>query len=118
MATDIVLVLTTVPDGDRGEAIAQALVEERLAACVNVLAPMISFYRWRGAIERDAERQLVIKTTQDRVAAVQSRIAALHPYELPEFVVVSVTDGSAAYLDWVRSETTLTDVSPPRLSSS
>jgi periplasmic divalent cation tolerance protein len=102
--TDIVLVLTTVPIGSRGELIARALVDERLAACVNIHAPMTSFYRWRGAIERDVERQLVIKTTRDRVPALQSRLAELHSYELPEFVVVAVTDGSAAYLDWAKNE--------------
>jgi periplasmic divalent cation tolerance protein len=102
--TDIVLVLTTVPVGSRGETIARALVDERLAACVNIHAPMTSFYRWRGAVERDVERQLVIKTTRDRVPALQSRLAELHSYELPEFVVVAVTDGSAAYLDWAKSE--------------
>ena len=115
--TDIVLVLTTVPVGDLGETIARALVEEHLAACVNVHAPMASFFRWQGAIERDVERQLVIKTTRDRVPADRSRLAGLHSYELPEFVVVSVADGSAAYLDWVRDETTQPDASPSRLSS-
>lgn len=103
--TDIVLVLTTVPVGDRGEAIARMLVDERLAACVNVLAPMTSFYRWQSAVERDVERQLIIKTTRDRVAAVQQRLTELHSYELPEFLVVPVSDGSTGYLDWIRKET-------------
>jgi periplasmic divalent cation tolerance protein len=103
--TDIVLILTTVPVGDRGEQIAKALVDERLAACVNVLAPMTSIYRWKGTVERDAEQQLVIKTTRDRVTAVQQRVSTLHPYELPEFVVLPVSDGSTTYLDWVRTET-------------
>ena len=102
--SDIVLVLTTVPAGDRGEMIARTLVDERLAACVNVLGPMTSFYRWKGAVERDEERQVVIKTTNARVPAVRARLAELHTYELPEFVVVAVADGSAAYLDWVRRE--------------
>jgi len=101
----VVLVLTTVPDAARGEEIARALVEGQLAACVNVCAPMTSFYRWKDAIERDTEHQLVIKTTPDRVAAVEARLAALHPYELPEFLVVPVAHGSAAYLDWVVRET-------------
>jgi periplasmic divalent cation tolerance protein len=102
--TDIVLVLTTVPVGGLGETIARALVDERLAACVNIHAPMASFYRWGGAVERGVEQQLVIKTTRDRVPALQSRLAGLHSYELPEFVVVAVEDGSAAYLDWAKSE--------------
>jgi periplasmic divalent cation tolerance protein len=90
-----------VPAGDRGETIARALVEEHLAACVSVGAPMTSFYRWRGAVERDEERQLVIKTTRDRVPALQERLAELHPYDVPEFLVLAVTGGSAAYLDWI-----------------
>jgi periplasmic divalent cation tolerance protein len=102
---DVVVILTTVPAGGKGEQIAQALVEERLAACVNVLAPMTSIYRWRGAVERDTEQQLIIKTSSGRVAAVQARLAALHPYDLPEFVVLSVADGSAAYLEWIGQET-------------
>ena len=103
--TDVVLVLTTVPVGERGEAIARALVDERLAACVNVLAPMTSFYRWHGAVERDVERQLIIKTTRDHVAAIQARLVELHSYDLPELVVLLVSDGGAAYLEWVRNET-------------
>ena len=93
------------PADDRGEAIARALVDERLAACVNLLGPMTSFYRWHGAVERDVERQLLIKTTRGRVAALQARLIELHPYDLPEFVVLPVSEGGPAYLDWVRNET-------------
>ena len=99
--TDIVIVLTTVPDGELGETIASALVGERLAACVNVHAPMTSVYRWEGRVERESERQLVIKTTRDRVRLVQTRVAELHSYKLPEFLVLPVSDGSTAYLGWV-----------------
>jgi periplasmic divalent cation tolerance protein len=102
---DAVVVLTTVPSGDQGETIALALVEERLAACVNVLPPMTSIYRWRGAVERDSERQMIIKTSRDRVPVLQARLATLHPYELPEFIVLSVADGGAAYLEWIGAET-------------
>ena len=112
-AVPVVIVLTTVPLGDRGDTIARALVDEHLAACVTVGAPMTSFYRWRGAVERDEERQIVIKTTRDRVPALQTRLAALHTYEVPEFLVVAVTDGSAAYLDWITAS-----VEPDRLPSS
>jgi periplasmic divalent cation tolerance protein len=104
--TDIVLILTTVPDGDLGETIARSLVDERLAACVNLLAPMTSVYRWRGVMEREIERQVVIKTTRERVAAVRARLTQLHSYEVPEFIVLPVVDGSTAYLEWVRAETT------------
>ena len=102
---DVVVILTTVPAGSKGEEIAQALVEERLAACVNVLAPMTSIYRWRGAVERDTEQQLIIKTSSGRAAAVQARLTALHPYDVPEFLVLSVADSSTAYFEWVGNET-------------
>lgn len=103
--SNIVLILTTVPDGEAGEAIARALVDERLAACVNLLAPMTSLYRWKGAVERDVERQLMIKTAADRIASIQTRLRELHSYELPEFLVLPVSGGSAAYVDWVQAQT-------------
>jgi periplasmic divalent cation tolerance protein len=99
--TNTVLVLTTVGDNDQAEELARSLVEERLAACVNVYGPMTSFYRWKGAVERDAERQLVIKTTRDRLPALETRLKALHSYDLPEFIVLSVESGNAAYLAWL-----------------
>ena len=102
---DVVLILTTVPAAARAEVIARSLVDERLAACVNVLSTMTSFYRWQGKIEQEDERQIVIKTTRDRVAAVQTRGRDLHAYEVPEFLVLPVSDGSTGYLDWVRKET-------------
>jgi periplasmic divalent cation tolerance protein len=103
--TDVVLVLTTVDSADAGSRIASALVEERLAACVSVSASAQSTYRWEGVVERATEYQLVIKTTQAQVGTLQRRIAELHSYELPEFLVVPVAAGSPAYLDWVRSAT-------------
>ena len=105
--TDVVLILTTVPDDDRAEPLARTLVEEGLAACVNIHGPMTSIYRWKGEVEREAERQLIIKTTRDRVPALEARVNALHSYELPEFVILPVEGGSTAYLDWVRRETRL-----------
>jgi periplasmic divalent cation tolerance protein len=103
--TDVVLILTTVPDDRTGETLAHTLVEERLAACVNLLPPMTSIYRWRNAVERDAERQVIVKTTRDRIAAVRERIGQLHSYELPELIVLNVEDGSPRYLDWITAET-------------
>jgi periplasmic divalent cation tolerance protein len=103
--TDVVLILTTAPAGDAGEAIARVLVDERLAACVNVLAPMASVYRWQGAVESDTERQLIIKTTSDQAAAIHARLRELHSYDLPEFLVLKVADGGAAYLEWVQAAT-------------
>jgi periplasmic divalent cation tolerance protein len=101
MRNAIVLVLTTVPSEALGEEIGRALVVERLAACVNVSAPMTSIYRWNESIEQEAERQLVIKTTADRIASVEQRIRELHSYELPECLVIETAGGSDAYLNWV-----------------
>lgn len=94
------IILTTVGASTDATALARTLVSERLAACVNVLSPMTSLYHWKGGIEEDSEQQLVIKTTSNRVAAVEARFKEIHPYELPEFVVLSA-DASAAYLEWL-----------------
>ena len=101
----IVLVLTTLGADADAAALARTLVEERLAACVNVL-PVTSVYRWKGQVEQDREQQLVIKTTAGRVAALETRLRALHPYELPEFLVLPAGGGSAAYLLWVAESVT------------
>ena len=96
------LVLTTIGADADAAALARTLVDERLAACVNIGAPMTSVYRWKGTIEQDREQPLVIKTTGDRLVALETRLRALHPYELPEFLVLSASGGSTAYLAWVR----------------
>jgi periplasmic divalent cation tolerance protein len=102
---DFVLVLTTFPaDGDAGK-LARALVDERLAACVNVLPPMRSIYTWRGSTEDAEERQLLIKTTTDRLKELQIRVKELHPYDVPEFLVVPILEGSHDYLTWVAEST-------------
>jgi periplasmic divalent cation tolerance protein len=103
--TDIMIVLTTAPSDERAEAWARTLVEERLAACVNIHGPMVSFYRWKGIVERDAERQVVIKTTRENLTALRARLSELHSYELPEFLVLTVEDGSDEYLKWVVEQT-------------
>ena len=103
--TDAVVVLTTMPDDARADEVARALVDERLAACVNVLPAMASTYRWRGAIERETERQLVIKTTRGRLPALEARMRQLHPYELPEFLVVPVESASSGYAGWISEQT-------------
>jgi periplasmic divalent cation tolerance protein len=97
----IVLVLTTIGVAPEAESIATTLVEERLAACVNVLHPMASTYRWKGRVERELEQQLVIKTSASLVPALERRLKELHPYELPEFLVLRAASASAAYLAWV-----------------
>ena len=101
-SADIVLVLTTLGADADAVALARVLVDERLAACVNILPPMTSIYRWKNAVEQDREQQVVMKTTAGRVAALEARLRQLHPYELPEFLVITASGGSAAYLDWVR----------------
>jgi periplasmic divalent cation tolerance protein len=97
----VVLVLTTIGADADAPALARTLVEERLAACVNVLPAMTSVYRWKGQVESDREQQIVIKTDAGRVQALEARLRELHPYELPEFLVVPAGGGSAAYLAWV-----------------
>ena len=105
METGCVVVWTTIGSASDGQTLASILVNERLAACVNVLAEMESVYRWKGGVESERERQVVIKTTRDRLEALRKRIHELHPYELPEFVVIDIDGGSDAYLDWVKAET-------------
>ena len=98
------VVLLTAPDAACAERLARALVEERLAACVNVVPGVRSFYRWQGAVEAAAELLLVAKTRADRAEALAARVKELHPYELPEVLTLPAAGGSAAYLDWVRTE--------------
>ena len=101
-APDARIVLTTIGSEIDALAMARTLVDERLAACVNVLPAMTSIYRWKGSVEQDTEHQVVIKTAADRLPALEARLRQLHPYELPEFLVLDVAGGGAAYLAWVR----------------
>ncbi|HEX9810888.1 MAG TPA: divalent-cation tolerance protein CutA [Burkholderiales bacterium] len=95
------LVFTTCPDAAAAETIARALVEDRLAACVNVLPPMRSIYRWRGQTESAEEQLLIVKIRVRDYPAVEQRIVALHPYELPEVVAIPIAAGLAGYLAWI-----------------
>ncbi len=99
------LVLTNLPDEATAQALATALVSERLAACVNVMAPCRSIYRWRGEIESTPEVPLLIKSTTARYAALEAAIRARHPYELPEIVAVPIAHGLPEYLAWLIAET-------------
>ena len=99
-SSQLCLVLTTWPADREVDGLATALVSERLAACVNVLAPMTSHYMWEGTLERTQEVQLVIKTAPAQVGALTDRLRGLHPYEVPEIVVLDAT-ASQAYGDWV-----------------
>jgi periplasmic divalent cation tolerance protein len=97
----IVIVLTTLGSSANAEAIAEQLVNERLAACVNILPVMTSIYRWKGKTERDQEHQLAIKTSSSSLPALEARLRELHPYEVPEFLVVPVEAAAAAYREWL-----------------
>ena len=99
------LVLTNLPDRAVAERLAEMLVEKRVAACVNILAPCRSVYRWKGAIQRDEEHPMLIKTTAESYSALEAAIRAGHPYELPEIIAVTVERGLPAYLDWVAAQT-------------
>ncbi len=99
------LILTTLPDEASAQALASLLVNGRLAACVNILAPCRSVYRWQGATENAQEIPLLIKATKARYAALEAAIRASHPYELPEIIAVPVAHGLPEYLMWVATET-------------
>lgn len=100
------LVFTNLPDRAAAERLADQLVGQRLAACVNILAPCRSVYRWKGAVQHDEEHPMLIKTTAERYAELENALRAGHPYELPEIIAVPVGIGLPAYLDWVAAETT------------
>jgi periplasmic divalent cation tolerance protein len=101
----VLLVLTNLPDRAAAERLGGMLVEKQLAACVNILAPCRSVYRWKGAIQHDEEHPMLIKTTPERYEALQQALREGHPYELPEIIAVPVERGLPAYLQWVSDET-------------
>jgi periplasmic divalent cation tolerance protein len=105
LETQHVLILTTLPADADAAAFARTLIEGRLAACVNLLPVMESVYRWQGAVERERERQIVMKTSKDRTAALWQRVRELHPYDVPEFIVLPIVDGNEAYLRWIGEST-------------
>jgi periplasmic divalent cation tolerance protein len=99
------LVFTNLPDRAAAERLADMLVEKKLAACVNILAPCRSVYRWKDAIEHDEEHPMLIKTTRERYPALEQALRQGHPYELPEIIAVPIERGLPAYLEWVAAET-------------
>lgn len=103
MPHDILFCLCTCPDSRSAATLAATLVEESLAACVNQLPGAVSVYRWEGRVHSESEVLLLIKTTTGRFAAMRERLLALHPYDVPELLALSVTDGHPPYLDWVRA---------------
>ena len=99
--TDKRIVLSTAGSEDEARKIARHLVDERLAACVNIIPRMESIYRWQGKLESSGEWLLLIKTTVERFPAVRDAIRDLHSYELPECIAISIEDGSSGYLEWI-----------------
>src|SRR5438477_3062263 len=99
------LVLTNLPDRAAAERLADAVIARKLAACVNILAPCRSVYRWKGAVQHDEEHPVLIKTTAECYPALEEAIRAGHPYELPEIIAVPVEEGLPQYLEWVAAET-------------
>ena len=103
--SDCILVLCTCPNEACATHIVRALIEERLAACVNRIPGLTSTYRWKGVIHNDGEVLLLIKSVRERFDALRERIIALHPYELPEVIAVDIGLGNTPYLDWIARET-------------
>ena len=101
MSDEAQVILCTVPDTDTAGTIAAALVNEQLAACVNIVPGITSVYRWKGKVEQDSECLLLIKSTLARWNALESRIQSLHPYELPEIIAVPIAAGQQNYLQWI-----------------
>lgn len=105
MLENQLVVLSTLPDLESAEHMATILVEERLAACVNLVPGLTSIYRWQGTLRREPEYLLLIKTTAARFTQVRERIRALHPYEVPEIIALPIRDGDPAYLNWLTENT-------------
>jgi periplasmic divalent cation tolerance protein len=103
--TDYVVILVTAGSESEAETIARVLVEERLAACVNVINPIRSLYRWEGKVTDDREWLLLIKTRAERFSAVEARVKTLHSYQVPEVIALPIVAGAEAYLGWLRDET-------------
>ena len=103
--TDALVVLVTTPDAEKAAGIARILVEERLAACGNVVPGLRSVYRWEGKVHDEGEALLLLKTTRARFEALRARVVALHPYQVPEVLALAVEAGDAPYLGWIAGET-------------
>lgn len=104
---ETMLVISNLPDQESAQALARTVIEQRLAACVNVMAPCASVYRWRGEVETATEVPVLMKTTRERYAALEAAIKEMHPYELPEIIAVPLSAGLPAYLAWVEAQTSV-----------
>jgi periplasmic divalent cation tolerance protein len=103
MLTETLVVLCTLPDREHASQMANTLVEEQLAACVNLIPGLVSVFRWQGTVQQDEEVLLLIKTSQAVYPQLEQRIRALHPYELPEIIAVPIQTGQAEYLQWINN---------------
>ena len=104
-ASDVIVVYITAPNSEDAQTLAQALVQENLAACVNIIPGIQSVYRWDNAIQTDTELLLICKSRTERFDALKKRVQALHPYDVPEIISIPVQNGSEPYLNWVRDNT-------------
>ncbi len=104
-----VLILTNFPDKNSALALAEALIDQHLAACVNALSPCVSIYRWKDGIESAEEIPVLIKSQRQHYERIEQLIKMMHPYELPEVIMVPILSGLPAYLQWIVDETTFTD---------
>lgn len=104
-ASEVVLALSTAPDGETAARIGRALVDERLIACANLVPGLTSIYRWQGRVQTDAEVLLLMKTRRALVPRLKERLPQLHPYDVPELIVADVMDGLEPYCRWVLGET-------------
>jgi periplasmic divalent cation tolerance protein len=102
---EYIVVFCTVPDEKTGQDLAAKLVEERLAACVNLNGGITSFYWWQDKIEKDSENLLIIKTRRELFPELEAKIRSLHPYQVPEIIALPILQGHPPYLDWIRAET-------------
>lgn len=107
MNTDAILVLTTAPDAEVAARLARDLVEAKLAACVNLVGGVTSIYRWQGEVHEDAEVQMLIKTRDALLPAIETWLDTHHPYDVPEFLTLPIAGGSSAYLAWLLGQTEL-----------
>jgi periplasmic divalent cation tolerance protein len=103
---ETILVLSNTPDEESAKQIAETLIKMQLAACVNILSPYLSIYRWQDQVERSTEIPIMIKTNKNQYAEVEKVILKLHPYELPEIITLNVSGGLPAYLQWVNTQLT------------
>jgi periplasmic divalent cation tolerance protein len=107
ISNDVILVLTNLPDQESAEKLAQILIQEKMAACVNMLAPCTSFYEWQGQLEKSQEIPLLINSTHKKYSLLENCILRHHPYELPEIISVPIDKGLPSYLNWVQENLVL-----------